>query len=140
LFTFAVKVIAGGVLCFGVVQLAEAGMSQASVAFEELPLLASDRPGGDCGEFVLPVRLVKCSMRDIVTAKTIQTMKKPSFIGDANDDEVWVRTIGKKKRFADFENGVASLDDLLRKRQVGPDKDVDVLSGDALCEFHGKLR
>ena len=67
-------------------------------------------------------------------------MKKPTFIGDADDDKVRVRTIGRKKRFADLKNGVAGLDDLLRKGQIGPDKDVDVLSGGALCEFHGWLR
>jgi hypothetical protein len=78
-------------------------------------------------------------MSDILSAKTIQTMKKPTLIGDADDDDVRVRTIGRKKRFADFENGVAGLDNLLRKGQVGPDKDVDVLAGGALREFHGRI-
>jgi hypothetical protein len=66
-------------------------------------------------------------------------MKKPTFIGDADDDKVRVRTIGRKKRSADFENRMARLDDLLRKGQISPDKDVDIPSGDALCKFHGRL-
>ncbi len=134
------KGIAGDDLCFGVVHLPEAGVTQASVALEELPLLTGNRPRGDGGEFVLSIRLVKCSMRDILTAQTIQTMKKPAFIGDADDDKARVWTIGRKKRIADFENRVARLDDLLRKGQISPDEDVDVLSVDALCEFHGRPR
>jgi hypothetical protein len=70
-FTFTMKATAGDDLCFGVIQLPEAGVIQASVALEELPLLAGNRPRGDGGEFVLSIRLVKCSMRDILTAPTI---------------------------------------------------------------------
>ena len=65
------RVIAGGVLCFGVVQLPEAGVNQASVALEDLPLLADDWPGGNGGEFVLSIRLVKSSMGNGEAAKAI---------------------------------------------------------------------
>jgi hypothetical protein len=42
-----------------VVQLHEAGVIQASVAVEEPSCFADDRPGGDGGEFVVSVGLVK---------------------------------------------------------------------------------
>jgi hypothetical protein len=58
-FTFTIKVIAGDILCFGVVQLPEARVTQASIAFEELPLRTGNWACRDSGEFVLPVRLVK---------------------------------------------------------------------------------
>jgi hypothetical protein len=67
-------------------------------------------------------------------------MKKPTFIGDADYDKVGMWTIGRNKRFADFKNGVAGLDDLLWKGQIGPDKNVDILIRRALCKFHGRLR
>jgi hypothetical protein len=111
-------------LCFSDVQLPEAGLIQATVALEDLPLLPDNRPGGDSGEFVVSIWLVKNSMRDIKTAQTIQAVEKPTFIGDADDHKVRMRRIGWKKRFADFNYGVARLNNLLRKGQVSPDKDV----------------
>jgi hypothetical protein len=134
------KMIAGADLCFGVVQLPEAGVIQAPIALKDLPLLARNWSGGDGGQFVLSICFVKSSMRHIQAAKPIKALEKPTFIGNANDDKVRMWRIGKKKRFSDFKNGVAGLDDLLRKRQVSPDKYVNVLSGRALGEFHGRLR
>jgi hypothetical protein len=56
---------------FGVVQLPEAGIVQATVALEMLPLVADNWPGGDGCEFVLSIGLVKCSMGNSEAAQAI---------------------------------------------------------------------
>ncbi len=133
------KMITGVDWCLCVVQLPKPGLFQATVALEYMPLQTDNRSSGNGGQFVISIGFVKSSMRDIQTAKSIEATEKPTFIGDANDDKVRVRTIGRKKRLADVKNGVAGLNNLLWNRQIGPDKDVNVLSGCALGEFHGKL-
>jgi len=67
LFTFTEKVFAGAVLCFGVVQLPEVWVIQATVMPEDLALLAGNWSGGDGSQFILPIWLVKSSMRNSQT-------------------------------------------------------------------------
>jgi hypothetical protein len=50
-----------------------------------------------------------------------------------------MRKIVRKKCSTDFKNGVAALDDLLRKRQIRADEDVDIWR-EALRECHDRLR
>jgi hypothetical protein len=123
--TFTMKMIPRAVLRVRVVQLPEASVIQAPVALEESPCLADDRASRDCGEFVVSIRFVKWSMCDREAAKTVQATNKLPLIGNADDDEVRMWTIGRKES-ASFENCVACLDDLLRKRQFHPDKYVKV--------------
>jgi hypothetical protein len=101
------KMVARDVPRVRVVQLAEAGMIQAPVAAEESPCLAGNRAGGECGEFVVSIGLVERSMCDRELAKTVQATKKLAFIGNADDDKVRMRTIGRKKGSASFEDCVA---------------------------------
>src|SRR2546422_5688749 len=119
---FNVKAILEVGLCFDVGQLPETRLFQATVASEDFALWADNWPGGDGGEFVLSIWFVKCPKRHIQTAQPIKAVKKLAFIGNANDDKMRMRTIGWKKRFADFKNSVARLDDLLGEGQVGPDE------------------
>jgi hypothetical protein len=132
--------IARDVLRVGVVQLPEASVFQATVALEESPCLTDYRASRDCGEFVVSIGFVKWTMSDGETAKTVQATEKLALIGNADDDKVRMWIIGRKKRSADFKDRVAWLDDLLRKRQVGPDEGVDVRREGVLRELHDGLR
>jgi hypothetical protein len=123
---------------FGFGQLPKARFQQAAIAFEDLPLWSDHRPSSDSGEFIVAIRFVKISNRDTQTAQTIQAVKELSLIGDTDDHKMRMVKLAWKKGFADFENGVARLDDLLRERQIGADKNVDVWSA-ALRELHRLL-
>ena len=101
------KMIPRTVLRVRVVQLPEASVIQAPVVLEESPCLADNRASRDCGEFVVSIRLVKWSMCDREATKAIQATKKLPLIGNADDDKVRMRTIGRKKGSASFENCVA---------------------------------
>jgi hypothetical protein len=66
---------------------------QASVALEEFPLRADNRPGGNGGKLVVPVWLAKGSMRDTQAAQPIEAIEQLPFIGNADHDKMRVRTI-----------------------------------------------
>jgi len=105
---------------------------------EDLPLFTDERTCGNGGEFAVSIWLVESPMRDVQAAQPIKATKKLAFIGNANDDEMRVLIVRGKKRFADFKNSVARLDDLLGNRQVGSDEDISVGSV-VLRESHDKL-
>jgi hypothetical protein len=77
----------------GVGQLPEVWLHQAAVPFEDVPLRAADRPGGDGGEFVLAIGFVEGSKWDVQPAQSIQANEKLPFIGDADDDKMWMGQI-----------------------------------------------
>jgi hypothetical protein len=85
---FDVKAIRSGAGFQGGIQLAEVWLGQAAVAFEDLPLGAADRPGGDGGQFDLAIRLVKIAKGHLQPAQAIQTDEQPTLIGNADDDEM----------------------------------------------------
>jgi hypothetical protein len=78
-FTFTVKVIAGRRLLFLLLCLCEAGLAQAVVAFEDLTALAADRLRADGGEFVGPVRLVECPVRNAESTQAVHAPEKLAF-------------------------------------------------------------
>lgn len=65
----------------------------------------------------------------------VKAPKKLAFIRERADDQMRVRRCSGKMSFRNLDGGVAALDDLLRKWDVGPGEEIDV-RGVVLCELH----
>jgi hypothetical protein len=135
LFTFTVKVIAGGWLVILIVCLRETGLAQAVIAFEDSAALAADRLGAEGGEFAAPVRLVKGSVGNPAPAQSVNALEKLAFAWDSADDQVGMRQVSGKKSLCNLDGCMAGLDDLLRNREVSPHEEVDIRRM-VLREFH----
>lgn len=132
------KVIARSWRCVLFFCLGETGLAQAAVAFEDLAVLTPNRLGADGGEFVISVRLVEGSVGNPAPAQSLGALEKLAFTWDATDDEMRMSQFSGQKGFRHLDGCVAGLDDLLRKRQVIPDEEVDVRRV-VLRECHGWL-
>jgi hypothetical protein len=83
---------------------------------------------------------MKSTKRNVVAAQTLQASQKLMLVSDAQNDQVRMRDIVRKKRFANLKAGMARLNDLLRKGKIFSDEEVNVRRVFVLREFHGLLQ
>jgi hypothetical protein len=68
--------IAGNGLCVLIFGLRETGLTQAVIAFEDLPALPADWLGADGREFIAPVRLVESTECNPESAQSVKAPKQ----------------------------------------------------------------
>ena len=103
---------------------------------EDLAAFTADRLRAQGGEFVAPVGLVESPVSNPEPAQSVHAPIEMAFGRDTTDDQMRMGKIRRKKRFGNLNGCVAGLDDLLRKRKICPQEEVDV--GEVvLGEFHG---
>ena len=103
-------------------------------------LRAAQRLRGGGGELVVEVGFKERAEAHAGPAQAVQTMAQAPLVADAADDQVRVLGIGREEGAGRFEAGVTRLNELLRRGQVAPDKDVHVRLRIYLLKRHGNLQ
>lgn len=85
-----------------------------------------NRLGGESGQLMPTVRLNKWPTLNTFATKTLQRLLQVLLVADTTNDKVGMVKIGSDQR-GSFNGCMASLNDLLRERQITADKDVDVI-------------
>jgi hypothetical protein len=122
------------------VGLGEAGRPQAAVTAEQTALSAGDRPGGQRGQLIAAVGLVKRPVRHAEPAQALEAAVELALVGNAADDQVRMGQVWRKEESCGLDSRVTGLDDLLRVGEVLPHEKVDVEGFLALVELHDILR
>ena len=77
-------------------------------------------------------------MGDLGAAQAVPQAQEVAFAVNGEEDEVRVLLSGMEEVAGRFDGGVASLDGLLRGREVAPHDDIEMLGSD-LREAHASL-
>lgn len=104
---------------------------------EDAPLLIVHRLGGDGGHLVTDVGFEESTAADALFLDLAVSLAKRVLTLDPTHDKVRMLKRLRDEKTCGFGNGVAGLDDLLPRRNVGADEDVQVRR--ALVS-HGCLR
>ena len=104
--------------------------SKTLIAAQMISRRAADRTGGDGGKLAIQIRLKKRPMRDFQMVEMAANRVQLRLGLHAAKNQMWVLITGKKAgkegRACQLQTRVAGLNGLLGRREIAPDKNVDV--------------